>query len=130
MVIDTSAIVAILFDEPERASFDRLIADAGVRLISAVGRVEAAFVVEGRKGEAGRERLDRFFRLTGAEIVAVSAEQADLAVEAFRRFGKGRHPARLNIGDCFAYALAKTTGEPLLFKGGDFPLTDIAAAAS
>jgi ribonuclease VapC len=130
MVIDTSAIVAILFDEPERASFDRLIADAGVRLISAVGRVEAAFVVEGRKGEAGRERLDRFFRLTGAEIVAVSAEQADLAVEAFRRFGRGRHPARLNIGDCFAYALAKTTGEPLLFKGGDFNLTDIAAAAS
>jgi ribonuclease VapC len=91
MVIDTSAIVAILFDEPERAAFDKLITEDGVRLISTVGRVEAAFVVEGRKGEAGRERLDRFFRLTEAEIVAVSAEQADLAVEAFRRFGRGRH---------------------------------------
>jgi ribonuclease VapC len=130
MVIDTSAIVAILFDEAERAAFDRLIAEDPVRLISAVGRVEAALVIEGRKGEAGRERLDRFFRLTGTEIVAVSAEQANLAVEAFRRFGRGRHPARLNIGDCFAYALARATGEPLLFKGGDFALTDIAAAAS
>jgi ribonuclease VapC len=118
-----------MFDEPERAAFNSLIAEDEVRLISAVGRVEAAFVIEGRKGEAGRERLDQFFRLTGAESVAVSTEQADLAVEAFRRFGKGRHPARLNIGDCFAYALTKTAGEPLLFKGGDFALTNIVAAA-
>jgi ribonuclease VapC len=128
MVIDTSAIVAVLFDEPERATFDRLIARDGVRLISAVARVEAAFVVEGRKGAEGRERLARFFQLTGAEIVPVSVQQSELAVEAFRRFGKGRHPARLNIGDCFAYALAKATREPLLYKGGDFALTDIAAA--
>ncbi|MFZ3237340.1 MAG: type II toxin-antitoxin system VapC family toxin [Stellaceae bacterium] len=128
MVIDTSAIVAVLFDEPERATFDRLIARDGVRLISAVARVEAAFVVEGRKGAEGQERLARFFQLTGAEIVPVSVQQSELAVEAFRRFGKGRHPARLNIGDCFAYALAKATREPLLYKGGDFALTDIAAA--
>jgi ribonuclease VapC len=128
MVIDSSAIVAILFDEPERDGFARLIEDAGSRLVSVVSRVETAFVVEGRKGNAGRERLDRFFRLTGAEIVSATPEQAELAVEAFRRFGKGRHPAALNIGDCFAYALAKTTGEPLLFKGGDFARTDIVPA--
>lgn len=128
MVIDTSAIVAVLFDEPERATFDRLIARDGVRLISALARVEAAFVVEGRKGAEGRERLPRFFQLTGAEIVPVLVQQSELAVEAFRRFGKGRHPARLNIGDCFAYALAKATREPLLYKGGDSALTDIAAA--
>ena len=129
MVIDTSAIVAILFDEPERDRFTRLIDDAGARLVSAVGRVEAAFVVEGRRREAGRERLDRFFRLTGAQIVGVTPEQAEIAIEAFRRFGKGRHPAALNIGDCFAYALAKATGEALLFKGTDFARTDITAVA-
>jgi ribonuclease VapC len=125
MMIDSSAIVAILFDEPECDRFTELIGIAEVRLISAVGRVEAAFVIEGRKHAAGRERLDRFFRLTDPEIVSVSPEQAEVAVEAFRQFGKGRHPARLNIGDCFAYALAKTTGEPLLFKGSDFAQTDI-----
>jgi ribonuclease VapC len=128
MVIDTSAICAILFDEAERAPFDRLIDEDNVRMVSAVTRVEAAFVVEGRKGEAGRERLDRFFRLTTAEIVAVTTVHAEIAVEAFRRFGKGRHPAQLNIGDCFAYALAKASGEPLLFKGSDFTLTDLVPA--
>jgi ribonuclease VapC len=129
MVIDTSAIVAILFDEPERDHFTGLIDEAGLRLASVVGRVEAVCVIEGRKHEAGRERLDRFFRLTGAEIVGVTPELPEVAVEAFRRFGRGRHPARLNIGDCFAYALAKTTGEPLLFKGADFGRTDIVAVA-
>jgi ribonuclease VapC len=129
MVIDSSAIVAILFDEPERETFTQLIAEAGLRLVSAVNRVETVFVVEGRKGFAGRERLDRFFRLTGTEIVGATPEQAEFAVAAFRQFGRGRHPARLNIGDCFAYALAKTTGEPLLYKGRDFAQTDIASAA-
>jgi ribonuclease VapC len=128
MVIDTSAIVAILFDEPECDRFTRLIEETSIALVSAVSRVEAALVIEGRKGEDGRERLDRFFRLTAAEIVAVTPEQAELAVEAFRRFGRGRHPAALNIGDCFAYALARATGEPLLFKGDDFAQTDIIAA--
>jgi ribonuclease VapC len=95
MVIDTSAIVAILFDEPERDHFTGLIDEAGLRLASVVGRVEAVCVIEGRKHEAGRERLDRFFRLTGAEIVGVTPELPEVAVEAFRRFGRGRHPARL-----------------------------------
>jgi ribonuclease VapC len=128
MVIDTSVIAAILFDEPESPAYVRMIDADPVRLVSAVGRVEATFVVEGRKHKAGRERLERFFRLTEAEIVAVTHEQVDLAIEAFRRFGKGRHRAGLNIGDCFAYALAKATGEPLLFKGNDFGNTDVVSA--
>jgi ribonuclease VapC len=99
-----------------------------VRLISAVTRVEAACVVEGRWGEPGRVGLDRFLRLTNAEIVAVTPDQAELAVETFRRYGKGRHPIGLNIGDCFSYALAKSTSEPLLFKGNDFSQTDIVPA--
>ena len=129
MVLDTSAIVAILLDEPERGAFDRRIEDDPIRLVSAASRVEATLVIEGRKGEAGRERLERFFRLTGAEIMPVTPEQAELACAAFRRYGKSRHPAGLNLGDVFAYALAKTTGEPLLFKGDDFAQTDIASAA-
>jgi ribonuclease VapC len=128
MVIDTSAIIAILFDEPERKRFAELLESAEMRFVSAVIRVEAAFVMEGRKGEAGRERLDRFFRMTDPEIVPVTPEQAEMAVDAFRRFGRGRHPAALNIGDCFAYALARATGEQLLFKGGDFGQTDIVPA--
>src|SRR5688572_1837534 len=106
MVIDTSAIVAILFDEPERAHFDRLIRDDSVRLVSTVSRVEATFVVEGRKHAPGRSRLERFFALIHPEIEPVTLDQAELACDAFRRFGKGRHRAALNIGDCFAYALA------------------------
>lgn len=129
MVIDTSAIVAILFNEPERAAFDRRIEDDPIRLVSAASRVEATFVIESRKGEAGRERLERFFRLTGAEIVPVTPDQVELACAAFRRYGKGRDAAGLNLGDVFAYALAKSSGEPLLFKGDDFSKTDIASAA-
>ena len=128
MVIDTSAIVAILFNEPERQEFDRLISADEIRLVSAATRVEAAFVIEGRTRDVGRFRLDGFFAVSGIEIVAVSPEQAEVAVEAFRRYGKGRHPGGLNIGDCFAYALAKSTGEKLLFKGDDFSQTDIVPA--
>ena len=128
MVIDTSAILAILFDEPERGRFGRLIEADPVRLVSVMSRVEAGFVIEARKGEAGRVRLERFFDLTSAEIVSATPEHAELAMDAFRRFGKGRHPAGLNLGDCFSYALAKATGEPLLFKGDDFSRTDIAVA--
>jgi ribonuclease VapC len=129
MVLDTSAIVAILFDEPERVRFDRLIEADPVRLISAATRVEACLVIEGRKQTLGRRLLDRFLALSGADIVPVTAQQAEAACDAFRQFGKGRHPASLNFGDCFAYALAKATGEPLLFKGGDFARTDIEPAA-
>lgn len=125
MVIDTSAIVAILFEEDDRHLFEYAIDQANVRLVSAVSRVELTYVVEGRKGDAGRALLERFFRLTGADIVAATPEQADVAAEAFRRFGKGRHPAALNIGDAFSYALAKSADQPLLFKGHDFSRTDI-----
>ncbi len=128
MVIDTSAIAAILFDESDHRRYDEAIEAAETRLISAVTRVELAFVIEGRKREAGRERLDRFFRLAGLEIVAVTPQQAEIAIDAFRRFGRGRHRAALNIGDCFSYALAAASDHPLLFKGDDFVHTDIRPA--
>jgi ribonuclease VapC len=127
MVIDTSAIIACLLDEPERASLvDAMEADP-VKLISVVGVVEASFVMLSRKRAGGLSDLEAFLTDGEIERVPVDVRQAEAAVEAFRRFGGGRHPARLNIGDCFAYALAKTTGEPLLFKGGDFGRTDILA---
>jgi ribonuclease VapC len=129
MVLDTSAIVAILQDEPERPTFTRLIGADPQPLMSAVTRVECTFVVEGRKREPGRKELELFLREAEVDVIAVTPEQADLACEAFRRFGKGRHPAALNIGDCFAYALAKAMREPLLYKGSDFSRTDIASAA-
>jgi ribonuclease VapC len=128
MVIDTSAITACLLNEPERVTFSQEIGRAPSRLISVVSLVEASFVILGRKGENGLRDLHEFLFDGGIERVGVDERQADAAVEAFRRFGKGRHPARLNIGDCFAYALAKTTGEPLLFKGADFAQTDIVPA--
>ncbi len=129
MVIDTSAVLAILFEEEDQLRYANAIESASARLVSAVTRVELSFVVEGRKREAGREHLERFFALTGAEVVAVTPEQATLAIGAFRKYGKGRHPAGLNIGDCFSYALATATGHPLLFKGNDFARTDIGSAA-
>ncbi len=128
MVIDTSAVVAILFGEPDQRRYDEAIEAAQTRLISAVTRVELAFVIEGRKGEAGREHLETFFRLTGAEVVAVTPQHAEIAIGAFRRYGKGRHRAWLNIGDCFSYALAVATDHPLLFKGNDFIHTDLRPA--
>ena len=128
MVIDTSAIVAILFDEPDQSAYADAIEAATIRIVSAVTRVELSCVVEGRKGHAGRERLERFLALTAAEIISVTPQHAMLAIAAFRRYGEGRHPAGLNIGDCFSYALASATGYPLLFKGGDFSRTDIRAA--
>jgi ribonuclease VapC len=129
MVLDTSAIVAILRNEPKGPGFVRLIAADEVRLLSAVSRVECTCVIEGSKRAAGRADLERFLREAAVEIAPVTADQAEIAGEVFRRFGKGRHPAGLNIGDTFAYALAKATGEPLLFKGDDFGLTDVASAA-
>ncbi len=128
MVIDTSAVVAILFKEEDQLRYAEAIEGATARLISAVTRVELSFVIEGRKREAGRERLERFFVLTEAEVVAVTPQQASIAIDAFRKFGKGRHPAGLNIGDCFSYALPSAIGHPLLFKGNDFGQTDIRSA--
>ena len=129
MVIDTSAIIACLLGEPERASFVAAMEVDPVRLISVVGVVEASFVMLSRKRADGLSDLQAFLDDGEIERIPVDVRQADAAVEAFRRFGRGRHPARLNIGDCFAYALAKTTGEPLLFKGGDFARTDILAVS-
>lgn len=128
MVIDSSAIAAIAFDEPEAAEFERRIASDSIRLISAATVLEAAMVIETRLGEAGGRELDLWLRRAGVEIVAIDAQQIDLARRAWRRFGKGRHPAGLNFGDCFSYALAATRQEPLLFKGRDFSQTDIQAA--
>jgi ribonuclease VapC len=129
MVIDTSAIVAIAQNEHEAPIFEQLIADDPVRLISAATVLETAMVLETRFGEPGGAELDLWLARAGVDIVAVEAEHADQARRAWRRYGKGRHPASLNYGDCFSYALAKLTNEPLLFKGSDFSQTDITAAA-
>lgn len=128
MVIDTSAVIACLFDEPERKAFTEAIDADPVKLISVVGVVEASMVLLGRKRAEGLNDLKAFLDDGEIQRVAVDGRQAEIAVEAFRRFGRGRHKAALNIGDCFAYALAKATGERLLFKGGDFTRTDVAAA--
>ena len=128
MIVDSSAVLAILFEEPDAERFEDAIADAWPRRMSAVALLEATMVLEGRGGVGAGDDLDAFLRRTRVELMPVTAEQADFARRAWRRFGKGNHPAALNFGDCFAYALAAVTGEPLLFKGGDFALTDIAAA--
>jgi ribonuclease VapC len=128
MVIDTSAIVAIALNEPEAASFENRIANDPVRMMSAATVLEAAMVIETRLGEAGGSEFDLWLHRVGIEIVAVDADNMDQARRAWRRYGKGRHPAGLNYGDCFSYALAALTGEALLFKGNDFSQTDIARA--
>ena len=127
-MIDSSALIAILRDEPERAAFVRKLGADRVRLLSAANWLEAAIIVDDRLGEAGARDLKLFVLEAAIEIVPVTAAQAELARVAYRRFGRGNHPARLNYGDCFAYALARETGEPLLFKGDDFSRTDIPAA--
>ena len=127
MVIDTSAVAAILFDEPDAAVLEGKIADDPVRLMSAATLLEATIVVEARLGDAGGREFDLWLHRAEIELVGVDAEQADLARRAWRRFGRGRHPAGLNYGDCFSYALAAARGEPLLFKGDDFTKTDVTA---
>jgi len=128
MIIDTSAIIAILTDEPERLAFNEAIERADSCLMSAASFVEASIVIESSRGYDGLRDFDLFLASTGIEIVPVDVEQARIAREAFRRFGKGRHPASLNYGDCFSYALAKDTNQPLLFKGKDFAATDLQRA--
>lgn len=125
MVIDTSAVAAILFDEPDAAVLEGKIADDPVRLMSAATFLEATIVVEARLGGAGGREFDLWLHRAEIEILGVDAAQADLARRAWRRFGRGRHPAGLNYGDCFSYALAATRDEPLLFKGDDFTKTDV-----
>jgi len=125
MVIDSSAIIAVLLNEVNAADVARAIEASSQHLLSAVNLLEASIVIESRKGEAGGRELDLLIYRAAIEIVAVDQDQAELARIAWRRFGKGRHPAGLNYGDCFAYALAKTRQLPLLFQGGDFTRTDI-----
>jgi ribonuclease VapC len=125
MVVDSSAVLAILFREPERSQFLKLVDESQTRLISAAGALESAMVIEHRHGIAGGDELDLFLHRAAIEIVSVDSEQFFVARQAWRRFGKGRHPAALNFGDCFAYALSKVSGEPLLAKGTDFQKTDL-----
>jgi ribonuclease VapC len=126
MVIDTSAVLAVLFSEPDRGHLLSRIAADRVRMMSAVSLVEGTQVIDLRWRTAGVYEFDRFLARTGIDVIPLDREQAEVARVALRRFGKGRSPARLNFGDCFAYALAKTTGEPLLYKGTDFGATDMA----
>ena len=129
MVLDTSAILAILLNEPERRHFNELIEADGMRLISAATFLEASLVIESRQGPAAGRELDLLLHRAQVSIVPVDAEQAEIARVAWRKFGKGRHTAGLNFGDCFSYALARVSGEPLLAKGADFAKTDIKLCA-
>jgi ribonuclease VapC len=126
MVIDSSAILAILFGEPEAEIFAEAIEREAVRLISAASVLEAAIVVESELGDPGASELDLLLFKAGITVAPFSPEHLAAARHAFRVFGRGRHAAGLNFGDCFSYALSRSTGEPLLFKGENFPHTDVA----
>ena len=128
MIVDTSAVVAILLAESDAARYERAISMAWPRRMSVVALLETTMVIEGRSGPDAGDDLDLFLREADIELEPVTLEQVEAARRAWRRFGKGNHPAALNFGDCFAYALASTKHEPLLFKGGDFARTDVEAA--
>ena len=129
MVIDSSAVVAILFQEPDAPMFAAAIEAEPAPVISAASVVEVGLVLLSRKTKGARKDLADFLRESGVQVEAVDHSQAKLALDAFERYGKGGgHPAQLNFGDCFSYALAKATGKPLLFKGTDFSKTDVLAA--
>ena len=125
MVIDTSVLMAILFDEPDAEYFEAALESDPIRLMSTASVLEAMIVVEARLGEAGGRELDLLLHKAQITNVAFSPEQVETARHAFRTYGKRRHPAGLNFGDCFSYALSKTSGEALLFKGNDFTQTDV-----
>lgn len=127
MVIDSSAVLAILLGEPDAEVFASAIESAAVKLISAVNHLECAMVVEARKGPAGGRELDLLLHRASIEVVSFTEDLAGLARSAWRDWGKGRHPAALNFCDCCSYALAVQSGFPLLFKGSDFSRTDVTA---
>ena len=128
MIVDSSALLAILLDEPDAAKFNRAIADElEDMLISPINFVEAAVRAD-QRGEQTSNALDEIIKVSGIKIAAVTVHQTRLARQAYQRFGNGNHPAKLNLGDCFAYALSKARGEPLLFKGDDVRFTDVEAA--
>jgi ribonuclease VapC len=128
MIVDTSALVAILYKEPEAAAFAQILHDADSCRISVATYVELSMVIERQLGAEGMRQAEAFFRRADIVIEPVTVEHGYLARQAFLDFGKGRHKAGLNFGDCFSYALAKATGEALLFKGDDFSRTDVRAA--
>ena len=128
MVIDASAVLAILLGERDAAAFAQAIENADDRRMSAAGYLEAALVIDNRGDAVAQREFDRFFLRSGITIEPVTLEQARLAREAYRDFGKGRHRAALNFGDCLAYALARAIEQPLLYKGRDFSHTDIQSA--
>jgi ribonuclease VapC len=125
MVIDTSALLAIFLAEPERNQFLDLILGSDTLMISAANALETGIVLEAKRGEAAGREFDLFVVRAKLAVVPVDSDQIEIARSAWRRYGKGRHTAGLNFGDCFAYALAKSSGEALLAKGNDFPQTDI-----
>jgi ribonuclease VapC len=129
VIVDTSAILAILRDEPDAASFAATIEQAAVRRMSAANVLEAAIVVDLSRDPVASRRFDELLKVAAIVVEPVNEEQVRIGRAAYRDFGKGSgHPAQLNFGDCFAYALAKSSGEPLLFKGNDFLHTDVAPA--
>jgi ribonuclease VapC len=125
MVIDTSAVIAIILGEPEREIFSAAILADPIRIIGEPTLVESSMVMMGRSGEEGLLRVRRLMSRLTIKSLPFTADHRERATDAFRRFGKGRHPAALNFGDCMSYAVATATGEPLLFKGDDFARTDI-----
>jgi len=129
MVIDSSALIAIMAGEPEWRPLIAAITASSICLVGAPTMMETSMVVLGRHGEEKLQDLRDFCARSAIDVVPFGPEHVDLALDAFRRYGKGRHPASLNFGDCFSYALAKATGEPLLFKGDDFSQTDIRRVA-
>lgn len=131
MVIDSSALIALLLAEPEADGFVATPAGDSNRLVSAASYLETVIVMLTRSGPETLEKLDRLIAELSATIILFTREQAMLAITAYREYGKGSsHPASLNFGDCFTYALAKLTGEPVLFKGNDFSRTDIGIAVA
>lgn len=127
MVIDSSAVIAVLFGESDAPSFIKALANPGRKCMSAITRLETSIVIEARKGEPGARSLAQLMAVSGIDVVAFDSGQAEIALDAWRRYGKGRHPASLNMGDCASYALATLMNEALLFKGNDFNLTDLAS---
>lgn len=128
MIVDSSAVVAVLRSEQDAAEFAKAIESAPSRHISVVNYVEAAVAIDSAKDAIASRRFDDFFRVSRISLEPVTRAQAEIARQAYRDFGKGRHKAGLNFGDCFAYALARDLAEPLLFKGKDFRHTDIEPA--
>lgn len=125
MIVDTSALIAILYGEDEAAQFTAIIHDAEICRLSVANFVELTMVIEKQLGPEGTRHAETFIRRAGIQVEPVTVDQGFIARQAFFDFGKGRHEAQLNFGDCFAYALAKSAEEPLLFKGNDFGLTDV-----